>query len=277
MAEEKGKGKEEGEGSAMASKAAGILVVPSAAGVGNALLEAFAKVAVEKKDEVATVSELVRKLVSEGVAEEVAVTEALEHPVFDSPEKVVPEVAEEEESGGRMITLKSLDGKTVKVKEASARLSETIGNLIDDGRRRGDETIPRLFVSYKALMKVIEYCDEHANNKADTDERKEELKNWDKAFIDKLDEDNILFVEVLAASNYLKITGLSKLTDQRFVDPFNTSNKTPDAEETRVNLIPANTSATASTSRPSTSTSSPSTSTSASHSATRRGRGRRRH
>uniref|UniRef100_A0A0E0EEN6 SKP1 component POZ domain-containing protein n=1 Tax=Oryza meridionalis TaxID=40149 RepID=A0A0E0EEN6_9ORYZ len=271
MAEEKGKGKgkEEGEGSAMASEAAEILVVPGAAGVGKALLEAFAKVAVEKKGEVATVSELVRKLVSEGVAEE-AVPEALEQPVFDSPEKVAPEVAEEEESGGRMITLKSLDGKTVKVKEASARLSETIGKIIDDGRRRGDEAIPLLLVSYKALMKVIEYCDEHANNKADTDERKEELKNWDKAFIDKLDEDNLLFVDVLAASNYLNITGLSNLTRQRFVDPFNTSNRTPDAEETRANLIPANTSATASTSRPS-------TSTSASHSATRRGRGRRRH
>jgi S-phase kinase-associated protein 1 len=212
MAEEKGKGKEEGEGSAMASKAAGILVVPSAAGVGNALLEAFAKVAVEKKDEVATVSELVRKLVSEGVAEEVAVTEALEHPVFDSPEKVVPEVAEEEESGGRMITLKSSDGKTVKVKEASARLSKTIGNIIDDGR--GDEAIPLPDVSYKTLKKVVEYCDKHADEKSDTDEQKEELKNWDKAFIDELAEDDDSLVKVIMASNYLKIDGLHNLASQ---------------------------------------------------------------
>uniref|UniRef100_A0A0E0LNJ9 SKP1-like protein n=1 Tax=Oryza punctata TaxID=4537 RepID=A0A0E0LNJ9_ORYPU len=249
---EKGKGKE-GEG-AMASEA--VEKVVSDAAVEKALWEAFEKVAVEKKGEGgATVSGVVGKLVSEAfekVVVEETVSEALEQLVFDSPEKVVPKVAEEEESG-RMITLKSSDGKAVKVKEASARLSKTIGNIIDDGR--GDEAIPLLVVSYKTLMKVIEYCDEHANNKADTDEQKEELKNWDKAFIDKLGEDNFLLVDVLAASNYLKIIELSNLTCHRVADTSNTCNKTPDAEKTRINLIPANTSASASTSRPSTSTS----------------------
>ncbi|EEE67621.1 hypothetical protein OsJ_25187 [Oryza sativa Japonica Group] len=116
-----------------------------------------------------------------------------------------------------MITLKSSDGEPVEVTEASARISKVIGDKIDAGR--GGEAIPLPHVDKKTLKKVIEYCDEHANENSDTDEQKEELKNWDKAFIDELDEDDgsFLFL-VLLASSYLKIDGLLDLTYQRVAD-----------------------------------------------------------
>ncbi|EEC82479.1 hypothetical protein OsI_26929 [Oryza sativa Indica Group] len=116
-----------------------------------------------------------------------------------------------------MITLKSSDGEPVEVTEASARISKVIGDKIDAGR--GGEAIPLPHVDNKTLKKVIEYCDEHANENSDTDEQKEELKNWDKAFIDELDEDDgsFLFL-VLLASSYLKIDGLLDLTYQRVAD-----------------------------------------------------------
>uniref|UniRef100_A0A0E0AMX7 SKP1-like protein n=1 Tax=Oryza glumipatula TaxID=40148 RepID=A0A0E0AMX7_9ORYZ len=119
--------------------------------------------------------------------------------------------------GGEGERQDSSDGEPVEVTEASARISKVIGDKIDAGR--GGEAIPLPHVDKKTLKKVIEYCDEHANENSDTDEQKEELKNWDKAFIDELDEDDgsFLFL-VLLASSYLKIDGLLDLTYQRVAD-----------------------------------------------------------
>uniref|UniRef100_A0A0E0EEN5 SKP1 component POZ domain-containing protein n=1 Tax=Oryza meridionalis TaxID=40149 RepID=A0A0E0EEN5_9ORYZ len=154
------------------------------------------------------------KLLAEALTEalEKAGWDAAEMALSDDLEKVSLEAEEQEEESARMITLESSDGEAVKVKEASARLSKTIGNIIDDGR--GDEAIPLPDVSYKTLKKVVEYCDKHADEKSDTDEQKEGLKNWDKAFIDELAEDDDSLVKVIMASNYLKIDGLHNLASQ---------------------------------------------------------------
>ncbi|XP_052163349.1 SKP1-like protein 13 [Oryza glaberrima] len=181
--------------------------------VQKAVSDALEKVEMMEEEGEAAVAEAADKLLEEAV--EKAVTEALEEAGWDAAKKALSDDLEKvslEAESARMITLESSDGEAVKVKEASARLSKTIGNIIDDGR--GDEAIPLPDVSYKTLKKVVEYCDKHADEKSDTDEQKEELKNWDKAFIDELAEDDDSLVKVIMASNYLKIDGLHNLASQ---------------------------------------------------------------
>ncbi|EAZ04766.1 hypothetical protein OsI_26931 [Oryza sativa Indica Group] len=185
--------------------------------VQKAVYDALEKVEMMEEEGEAAVAEAADKLLEEAVEKAVteALEEALEEAGWDAAEKALSDDLEKvslEAESARMITLESSDGEAVKVKEASARLSKTIGNIIDDGR--GDEAIPLPDVSYKTLKKVVEYCDKHADEKSDTDEQKEELKNWDKAFIDELAEDDDSLVKVIMASNYLKIDGLHNLASQ---------------------------------------------------------------
>ncbi|XP_015694923.1 uncharacterized protein LOC102716990 [Oryza brachyantha] len=120
------------------------------------------------------------------------------------------------EESGRMITLKSSDGALIEVAEASARLSKTIGNKIDDGRTYPYILLPE--VDAATLEKIIAYCNQHADKKSDTVEEKEYLKNWDKTFIDEVAGDTGFLVKVVTASTYLKIDGLHDLACLRVTE-----------------------------------------------------------
>uniref|UniRef100_I1QCD3 SKP1-like protein n=2 Tax=Oryza glaberrima TaxID=4538 RepID=I1QCD3_ORYGL len=158
---------------------------------------------------------------------------------MEGEDAVVPEAvaadaekAEEKESGSRMITLKSNEGKAFVVTEASARQSTTIGHMIDDDCTR--EAVPLPNVDSKTLEKVIEYFDEHANNKADTDDEKAALDKFDKDFIGELDGDKTFLFHVTMAANYLHAQGLLDLTTQCIADTI--KGKTPEEIRTAFNI-----------------------------------------
>uniref|UniRef100_A0A0E0AMY4 SKP1-like protein n=1 Tax=Oryza glumipatula TaxID=40148 RepID=A0A0E0AMY4_9ORYZ len=173
---------------------------------------------------------------AEGKGEEPVAAAVVE---MEGEDAVVPEAvaadaekAEEKESGSRMITLKSNEGKAFVVTEASARQSTTIGHMIDDDCTR--EAVPLPNVDSKTLEKVIEYFDEHANNKADTDDEKAALDKFDKDFIGELDGDKTFLFDVTMAANYLHAQGLLDLTTQCIADTI--KGKTPEEIRTAFNI-----------------------------------------
>ncbi|XP_006658844.1 SKP1-like protein 11 [Oryza brachyantha] len=142
------------------------------------------------------------------------------------------EVPAEGSVGGRMFTLESNDDELIKVRDASARLSDTLGELIEVAS--AVDIIPLPEVDSKTLKTLIEYCDRHADDKSDTDEEKKELRKWDEAFVGELDKDRDALLDVVMASSYLNISGLLDITCQKVAGTL--KGKTPEEMPAAFNI-----------------------------------------
>lgn len=159
--------------------------------------------------------------------------------------------AEKAAEGSKMIVLLSSDGVEFELSEEAARLSKTIGHMIEDDCASG--TIPLPNVAAKALSMVIEYCNKHvprvapaANNNSDPSSgaatssssnpapaaTEDDLTKWDEDFINI--EQGPLFNLILAA-NYLEIKGLLDITCQKVADMI--KGKTPEQIRETFNIV----------------------------------------
>ncbi|KAK9941604.1 hypothetical protein M0R45_007306 [Rubus argutus] len=132
----------------------------------------------------------------------------------------------------KMITLKSSDQETFEIEESVALESETIKHMVEDGC--ADNAIPLPNVTSSILAKVLEYCNRHAKEGKDQDnkeEKSDKLKAFDADFV-KVDQ-NVLFDLILAA-NYLNIKGLLDLTCQAVADMI--KGKTPEEIRKHFNI-----------------------------------------
>ncbi|KAL6873484.1 hypothetical protein ACP4OV_013566 [Aristida adscensionis] len=135
-----------------------------------------------------------------------------------------------------MVTLISSDKERFEVAEATACMSKTISNMIEDVGIDGDGFhLPN--VTGSVLAKVIEYCNKHAPAAAAAAaaaaasgsssssnataaagvpyQLQRELKSFDAAFIDV--EKQALY-DILLAANYLEVNGLLDLCCEKVAD-----------------------------------------------------------
>ncbi|XP_021771056.1 SKP1-like protein 1A [Chenopodium quinoa] len=125
-------------------------------------------------------------------------------------------------SSNKKVILRSSDKETFNVDEKAAMLSQTIKNMIED---LGDNTdpIPLHNVTSKILAKVIEYCNKHANDDNSESSNNDELKQWDKDFLN-VDQETLF--DLILAANYMDIKSLLDLTCQCVADMI--KGKTPE-------------------------------------------------
>lgn len=80
----------------------------------------------------------------------------------------------------------------------------------------------------KVLAKVVEYCNKHVEAYEEVEGKRkmseDELKNWDKSFVQELDQSSLF--ELILAANYLNIKDLLDLTCQTVADMI--KGKTPE-------------------------------------------------
>ena len=128
--------------------------------------------------------------------------------------KVIKQIKEET---GELIELVSKDEKTFKVAKKVILMSGLIKDMLEeDEQDEGDiPTIPVPNVDAGPLVKVLDYCKHHWNNKADEIEKplkgkiEDVVCDWDKKFL-KMDQS--LLIELIMAANYLNIKDLLDLT-----------------------------------------------------------------
>ncbi|XP_028754130.1 SKP1-like protein 1 [Neltuma alba] len=121
------------------------------------------------------------------------------------------------------ITVVSSDGDEFKMSVAAAMQSEQLKQMLTDDSISIDK-VPMENVSTEILVKVIEYCQKHADHEAaakangggTSDSEAEELNKWDAEFM-KVDVEDKLF-HILMAANYLEIKGLFDLACQTVAD-----------------------------------------------------------
>jgi S-phase kinase-associated protein 1 len=119
-------------------------------------------------------------------------------------------------SSTRKITLKSFDGEIFEIDEMVALESQTIKHMIEDNC--ADTEIPVPNVTGKILAKIFEYCKKHvevASSKEEKSRNEDDLKAWDKDFINV---DQATLFELILAANYLNIKNLLDLTCQTVAD-----------------------------------------------------------
>lgn len=121
------------------------------------------------------------------------------------------------------VILESKDGEKIDVPKKVIMMSGLIKDMLEEDAPDDDEdmehketpTIPIPNVEEKPLKKVIEYCQNHWNNKADPIEKplkgriEEVISEWDRRF---LEIDQQLLIELIMAANYLNIKDLLDLT-----------------------------------------------------------------
>ncbi|KAK9097118.1 hypothetical protein Sjap_022615 [Stephania japonica] len=117
----------------------------------------------------------------------------------------------------KKITLLSSDNELFTVDEEAANQSLTIKHLIEDTEPENGVPLPQ--VHSKILAKVTEYLIKHANEPDNDAAAKEELKNWDDKFLEKVNHETLF--DLILAANYLDIKGLLDLTCQTVADLMN--------------------------------------------------------
>ncbi|KAK4152844.1 Skp1 family, dimerization domain-containing protein [Chaetomidium leptoderma] len=112
------------------------------------------------------------------------------------------------------VTLTSNEGSTIEVDRVVAERSMLIKNLIED---LGDDAIasspiPIPNVNDPVLRKVVEWCEHHRNDAAqsaddDNDNRKKttDIDEWDQKF---MQVDQEMLFEIILAANYMDIKAL---------------------------------------------------------------------
>ncbi|KAM7258085.1 hypothetical protein ACFE04_013826 [Oxalis oulophora] len=158
-------------------------------------------------------------------------------------------------TSSKKIVLRSCDGETFVVDEASIIQSLTIKNMMKDVVGFAEDVIPVPNVNSKILSKVIEYCNKHAAesdhdaSKAEDIKIADEIKAWDTEFVN-LDQNTLfeliqqpgllascLFVmelSFLSAANYLNIQSLIELTCSKVAEMM--KGKTPEELRTLFNI-----------------------------------------
>lgn len=126
-------------------------------------------------------------------------------------------------SSKKMITLKSLDGRTLEVEEAVAKKSLMIKNMIEDEDEmmenedndncedNGHNVIHLRKVTHKVLDKVIEYCKKHVDDEKVVND--DDIKAWDQDFVVKTDKS--MLCNLLLAAYYLNIQSLLVLISKK--------------------------------------------------------------
>lgn len=118
------------------------------------------------------------------------------------------------DKNSQKVTLTSNEGSTIEVDRVVAERSMLIKNLIED---LGDDAIasspiPIPNVNDPVLRKVVEWCEHHRNDAAqsaddDNDNRKKttDIDEWDQKF---MQVDQEMLFEIILAANYLDIKAL---------------------------------------------------------------------
>ncbi|KAH9431492.1 E3 ubiquitin ligase complex SCF subunit scon-3 [Pyricularia oryzae] len=113
------------------------------------------------------------------------------------------------------VTLHSNDDKFIEVDRAVACSSRVIKDLIDNlGEEMATATpIPIHNVSQAVLKKVLEWCEHHQNDPAQTSDEDSKsfvkttcMDEWDEKFMLQFDQE--MLFEIILASNYLEIKAL---------------------------------------------------------------------
>lgn len=131
------------------------------------------------------------------------------------------------------IKLQSKDNQEVSVKLSSIKLSKTVLSIIslpesDDAESISEyslpsEPVPLNTIDYSILLKVVEYCDYHSQNKNELSEK--DTISWNEEFLSISDDE--LFNIILAA-NYLEINCLLDLTCKKVADVIKKCNSPKD-------------------------------------------------
>ncbi|KAG6504770.1 SKP1-like protein 1B [Zingiber officinale] len=121
----------------------------------------------------------------------------------------------------KKITLLSSDGEAFEVDAAVAMKSQTIKHMVEDNC--AEDAIPLPNVTSKILAKVIEYCQKHVDDPAESSDDKEELKSWSAKFVNV---DQTTLFDLLSAANYMDIKGLLDLLCQTIANMI--TGKTPE-------------------------------------------------
>lgn len=112
------------------------------------------------------------------------------------------------------VILSSNEGSTIEVDRVVAERSMLIKNLIEDlgDDAIGSSPIPIPNVNDPVLRKVVEWCEHHRNDAAqsaddDNDNRKKttDIDEWDQKF---MQVDQEMLFEIILAANYLDIKAL---------------------------------------------------------------------
>jgi len=112
-----------------------------------------------------------------------------------------------------MVTLQSVDEQKFQVTIKSAKMSETIKNLLEDAT--AGEPIPLPNITGKILALVVQYCNYHSEHPTVVSEEKKDEKRTDDIIpwdLDFCKVDQATLFELVLASNYLDIAELLNLT-----------------------------------------------------------------
>jgi S-phase kinase-associated protein 1 len=126
-------------------------------------------------------------------------------------------------AGGRLITLKSSDGKVHRASVAAAQLSVILSGMIEEVVT-DDEVVIVPLVDGPTLVTVLEYCTKHAEVAAAARgtsavafaTASKALEAWDRDFLDRLTMDALH--DLFVASNFLEIQGLLNAIAQKAAD-----------------------------------------------------------
>ncbi|CAL5061523.1 unnamed protein product [Urochloa decumbens] len=128
---------------------------------------------------------------------------------------------------GDTITLKSSDGKPFEVsKEAAARLSERLAQMIASGGCIDGGGIDLDSIGAEALEKVVDYCNKRDPVAAaasgsrsfefSTAAPSKELEDSDRELVDRLSTDDLF--DLVEAADFLKMDGLLDVTCRKIAD-----------------------------------------------------------
>ncbi|TKA74302.1 E3 ubiquitin ligase complex SCF subunit sconC [Friedmanniomyces simplex] len=114
--------------------------------------------------------------------------------------------------GEQSVKLVSSDNVEILTERKIAERSMLIKNMIEDLGAPGEEPIPIMNVSEAVLRKVLEWCTQHKNDPAptqddDADSRKKttDIEEWDQKF---MQVDQEMLFEIILAANYMDIKAL---------------------------------------------------------------------
>merc|ERR1712070_133223 len=114
--------------------------------------------------------------------------------------------------GDQQVKLVSSDNVEIVTERKIAERSMLIKNMIEDLGASGEEPIPIMNVSENVLKKVLEWCSQHKNDPAptqddDADSRKKttDIEEWDQKF---MQVDQEMLFEIILAANYMDIKAL---------------------------------------------------------------------
>ncbi|TKA35255.1 E3 ubiquitin ligase complex SCF subunit sconC [Friedmanniomyces endolithicus] len=114
--------------------------------------------------------------------------------------------------GEQSVKLVSSDNVEIVTERKIAERSMLIKNMIEDLGAPGEEPIPIMNVSEAVLRKVLEWCTQHKNDPAptqddDAESRKKttDIEEWDQKF---MQVDQEMLFEIILAANYMDIKAL---------------------------------------------------------------------